>query len=152
MDQTNSSAPATDDVAVDDKAQVDTTETSYEALKSIIQNLSVKLDELREKQKEYRQISKNILDNDSQLSAYEEQAKEAQLQFKKRKKELMESVEAKEAAAKAKEVGEEMRDIQDSLTNHLLNYYQITGVRSFDTPSGDEREFVFNARLKPPKR
>ena len=78
-----------------------------------------------------------------------ETAKEAAEAFKKRKQELKDSVEAKEATAKAKEVREEIKDIEESLTNHLLNYYQITGTKSFPTPDGEEREFRLNARILP---
>ena len=126
---------------------------SYEAVKGVIQNLSIKLDELKDKKKEYQQRIKNLLDNDAQLSAYEETAKEAAEAFKKRKQELRDSVEGKEAAAKVKEVGEEIKDIEESLTNHLLNYFQITGTKSFPTPDGEEREFRLKARLLPnPKK
>ncbi len=124
---------------------------SFEATKRLIQNISTKLDELKGKQKDLRGRLKNILDNDVALSEYEQQAKDAASEFTKRKKDLMESVEAKEIRAKSKEVAEEIGDMQDSLTHHLISYYQVTGVQSFETASGEEREFKFNAKLMPAK-
>lgn len=124
----------------------------YQAVKGIIQRLAVQLDELKERQKDYKQRIKNLLENDLELSQLEEQAKNASDGMKKRKQQLMNSLEAKEAKAKAKEIAEEMADIQDSLTNHLLNYFQITGTQSFDTISGGEREFKLTAKLMPPKK
>jgi len=124
---------------------------SFNAIKGLIQRLSVQLDEVKEKQKEYKQRLKNILDNDSQLAEFEEQAKEASQAFKKRKIELADSIEGKEIKAKVKEYSEEIRDIEESLTNSLLTYYQVTGTQSFDTPTGEEREFKLKARLLPTK-
>lgn len=124
---------------------------SFEATKRLVQNLSVKLDELKAKQKEFRERLKNLQVNDALLSEYEEQAKAAASEFTKRKKELMASVEAQEVQAKLKETNEELKDIQDSLTNHLLNYFQVTRTQSFETPTGQEREFRLNAKLLPVK-
>jgi len=125
---------------------------TFIAVKGLIQRLSMNLDELNTKQKDLRQSLTNIADNDLALAEMEEQAKDAQLAYKKRKKDLMESTEAKEIRGKLKELNEEKRDLQDSLTNHLLNYFQMTGTQSFETPSGGEREFKLNARLLPPKQ
>lgn len=124
---------------------------SFDAIKNLIQRLSLQLDEVKVKQKDYKQRLKNILDNDSQLSEFEEQAKEASQAFKKRKQELQETLESKEIKAKIKEYNEEIKDIEESLTNSLLSYYQITGTQSFDTPNGEEREFKLKARLMPSK-
>ena len=124
---------------------------SFTAVKGLIQRLSVQLDEVKNKKKEYQQRLKNIFDNDSQLSEFEEQAKESTLAFKKRKKELEDSLEGKEIKGKIKEHGEEIRDLEESLTNSLISYFQITGIQSFDTPSGEEREFKLKARLMPSK-
>jgi len=125
---------------------------TFIAVKGLIQRLSLDLDELNTKQKDLRQSLTNIADNDLALAEMEEQAKDAQLAYKKRKKDLMESTEAKEIRGKLKELNEEKRDLQDSLTSHLLNYFQMTGTQSFETPSGGEREFKLNARLLPPKQ
>lgn len=124
---------------------------TYVAVKGLIQRLSVQLDELKVKQKDYKERLKNIIENDTELSTYEEQAEQATQQFKKRKQEIMERPESREAQAKLKEIAEEMRDIQESLTNNLLVYFQITGTSSFETPDGNEREFKLNARLLPQK-
>lgn len=125
---------------------------SFSALKGLIQRLSVQLDEVKEKQKELKQRLKNIFDNDSQLNDFEEQAKNAAQAFKKRKQELSDSPEGKEVRGKIKEFGEEIRDIEESLTNSLLSYYQMTGIQSFDTETGEEREFKLKARLLPAKK
>ena len=142
------------DIPEDETSEVNPEELdaeSFTATKKLIQNLSVKIDELKVKQKEYKERMKNLQVNDALLGEYEEKAKEAASEFKKRKKDLMESVEAKEVRAKLKELSEELGDLGDSLTNHLLNYYQVTRTQSFETHSGSEREFKLNAKLMPSK-
>ena len=126
-------------------------EESFLATQRLIQTLSVKIDELKRTQKELRQRLKNIMENDVALNELEEQAKNAAEGFKKRKKELMDSVEAKDVKMKIKEATTEINEMEESLTGHLLTYYQVTGVQSFETPSGGEREFKINAKLMPRK-
>ncbi len=125
---------------------------TFEAVKGLVLNLSVKLDEAKEKQKEYRERLKNMMDNDESLAEFEQQAKNAADAFRKRKKELNESTEGKEIKAKIREFSEEIKDLEESLTNNLLSYYQMTGVQSFELPTGEEREFKLKARLLPTKK
>lgn len=124
---------------------------AFEATKGLIQNLSVNIDELTIQQRELRERLKNILENDAGLSELEAVAKEARDAVKKRKTELMNSVEAKEVKAKEAETKEEIKEMKESLTHHLLNYFTITGTQSFETPSGEEREFSFSAKVKKAK-
>ena len=126
-------------------------EQTFITVKNLIYQLSVQLDEVKAKRKEFQARIKNMLDNDTQLAEFEEQAKQANQAFKKRKSELEESAEGVEVKAKIKELSEEIRDLDESLTNSLVSYFQITGTKSFDTPSGEEREFKLNARLLPAK-
>lgn len=126
-------------------------EQTFVTVKNLIYQLSIQIDEVKNKRKELQQRLKNIQDNDSQLAEFEEQAKQANLAFKKRKTELEESAEGVEIKSKIKEFSEEIRDLDESLTNSLVSYFQITGTKSFDTPSGEEREFKLNAKLLPLK-
>lgn len=148
LDNDENGAEATDEAGVDEMTDMG----GYEAVKGLIQRMSVQLDELKEKQKDLRERLKNIQDNDAQLGELEIQAKEAATAFKKRKKDLMDSLEAREVKAKLTEANEEAKEIKESLTHHLLNYYQITGTQSFETPAGGEREFSFAAKIKPAKK
>lgn len=125
--------------------------TTFNSVKNLIIQLSLQLDEVKQKKREFQDRLKNIMDNDTQLAEFEQQAKDASQAFKKRKKELEESAEGKDIKAKIKELSEELSDLGESLNNSLVSYFQITGTKSFETPSGDEREFSLNARLLPSK-
>jgi hypothetical protein len=91
---------------------------------------------------------KNVLINDSQLSEEEEKAKEVKLAVQKRKKDLNQSPEVKNLQLKMQEVKEELKDIEDSLSNQLLRMYQLTGVTEFETDGGEVREFAIKAKVK----
>jgi hypothetical protein len=53
---------------------------------------------------------------------------------------------------KLKEVKEGIKDIEESLSNHLLNLYKITGIKEFDTDDGKKREFDVRAKLRGTKK
>lgn len=125
---------------------------TFVAIKGLVQRLAQQLDEVIAKQKEYKERLKNLMDNDSQLQAYVDESAKATKAVTQRKVELNQSLEGKEIRAKIKELGEEIKDLKDSLTNNLLNYFQITGTQSFETDDGQEREFKLDAKLLPQKR
>ena len=50
------------------------------------------------------------------------------------------------------ELNEQKKEIEEALSNHLVNYYQLTNSKSIDTSDGDQREFVIRAKIKPAKR
>jgi phosphoglycolate phosphatase-like HAD superfamily hydrolase len=124
---------------------------SYQAVQAIIERLSFRFDEIKQKQKEVKQSLANIFINDDELPILENQAKAASQSFKQKKQQLQETPEAKALSAKLKELNEEVKDIEDALTNHLISYFQMTGTRSFNTPTGEEREFKVLAKLLPKK-
>jgi hypothetical protein len=64
----------------------------------------------------------------------------------------MNSEESRNISIKIKELKEESTDTQDSLSNQLLNLFQMTGVKEFETESGEVREFMIMAKVKGRKK
>lgn len=125
---------------------------SLTAVQGLIERLSNQLDELLQKQKEFSSMIKSIIDNDEQLAKAVTAAEELTSEIKTRKQALQESPEIKELKVKVADVKEDIKMVQESLTTHLVNYFQMTGSTAVDLPSGDEREFVLKARMKPKKK
>ena len=48
---------------------------------------------------------------------------------------------------KVTEFNAEKKELQEALNNHLLNLFQITGTKTFDMSSGEQREFSIRASL-----
>lgn len=119
------------------------------ALQAVAERQAMRIDEIREKVKTLSDSMKSIFDNDNEFSSQEEYVKEASKKAKDRKASLTQSPEFRELSAKAAELKDELKELEESLSNHLLSLYQQTGARVFDTSGGSQREFKVHAKLLP---
>ena len=120
---------------------------SLMAVQSVINRQADRLDNLREEMRLLGERQKAILDNDAELAEAEEQLKSVSRKQKERKKQLTDSAESVEIRIKRKELQEQVKDIEDSLNNNLLSYYQMTGAKFFDTDDGGQRGFKVLAKV-----
>ena len=139
------------DVSEDQVAQAEAFGESLMAVQNIIQRYSGEYDEVNSRLKDLREMMKNMFDNDAELQELEEQAKTVTQDARNRKQRIKESPESVELQMKMKELKEEIGEIQETLNNHLLRYYQMTGSQVIEEPDGTEREFKVQARLKAKK-
>ncbi len=117
------------------------------ATQAIINRQAERLDTLKEDLKNINESLKSILDNDGELSQVEMELKEMSKKQKERKSRLTQSAESMQLKYKLKEVREQTKELEESLNNHLLNYYQLTGTKVFDTNAGGQREFRVTAKI-----
>lgn len=150
-----SALPAGYEVVASDEQTVDSQVAQAEqfgeelmATQNIIQRYSEQYDQLNTKIKDLREMLKNLYDNDEELQTKEEEAKTLTQDVRQRKQRIKESPEAIELQMKMKEMGEEKKEIEETLNNHLLRYYTLTGSQVIEEADGSEREFKINARLK----
>lgn len=139
------------DETVDQVANAEAFGETLIATQNIIQRYSTEYDEVNAKLKDVREMMKNMFDNDAELQELEEQAKTVTQDARNRKQRVKESPESVELQMKMKELKEEQNEIQETLNNHLLRYYQMTGSQVIEEPDGTEREFKVQARLKAKK-
>jgi len=152
----NASLPAGYEVLVGsggDKLVEDAEEFGEElsSIRNLIQRYADQADKVKEQVKEVRDSLKNIFDNDTELQELEEQTKQMTTDVKSKRQRLKESPEAVQLQMKAKEMKEELGEIEDTLKNYLLRYYQMTGSTVIEDDSGDEREIRINAKLSSKK-
>lgn len=122
---------------------------SFDATQNLIYNLGEQLDEINDDLREYREMIKNVYENDETLQEAKQVADEAKQVMKERKNDLNNTQEVKELKAKMGDAKEERKMLQESLQNHLLNYYQMTGgSTTVDLPDGSERDYSLKAKLK----
>lgn len=136
----------------DDSTDDNGTGKTLTAVEGIIRRQSTRLDELKEQAKILNDQLRSILDNDEELSTVAEEVKTATRKQKERKTALSNSAESMQIKYKLKELKESIKDIEESLSNHLLNLFQITGVKEFDTDDGKKREYDVRAKLRGMKR
>ena len=122
------------------------------SLQNVIERNALNLEELSGKLKQFREQLKGVFDNDSELSGAEEQAKEVTTKVRTRKSQLMTDPTVVRLKNDIGELNEQKKEIEEALSNHLVNYYQLTNSKSIDTSDGDQREFVIRAKIKPAKR
>ena len=120
---------------------------AFEATRNIISNQIEKIDEIKRKQKLFKeQIDDLVLNNESYQGA-EELAKEATKKAKELKANIMQTQAYKELKSKIKELREDQKDLQESLSGHLLDLYQTTGVMEYESPGGDVYEYKISAKI-----
>lgn len=122
------------------------------ATQAIINRQAVRLDTLKEDVKRLNDSLKSIMENDEQLSQVENELKESSKKLKERKSQLTQSAESVQLKYKLKDVREQIKELEESLNNHLLNFYQLTGTKVFDTDSGQQREFKVTAKIMGTKK
>ncbi len=120
-------------------------------LQGIIERNAEQLSRLSDELKEQRDSLRSVYENDAQLTTVEEEAQVASQKVKERKAQVKSSAQVMTLANKIAEINEQKKEIEETLSNHLLNYYQLTNSTSFDTSDGDQWEFNIKARVKPRK-
>lgn len=138
--------------SVSDDDQGQSGAQSLTAVEGIIRRQSSRLDELKEQAKVLQDQLRSIQANDEELSKAEEEVKVAARKQKERKTALANSAESMQIKFKLKELKETIKDIEESLSNHLLSLFQITGVKEFDTDDGSKREYDVRAKLRGKKK
>ena len=119
------------------------------ALQALIERQASRADQLRAQIKTIQDSLKSILENDPELVMAEETAKAQNDKTKSRKKTLTQSPEYRSHQAKASEIKDELKEIEEALNSFLISYFQKTGVKAVDTSDGSQREFRLSARLLP---
>ncbi|HAU99433.1 MAG: hypothetical protein UX04_C0006G0060 [Microgenomates group bacterium GW2011_GWF2_45_18] len=120
-------------------------------LQAIIERYIARLDELKHQVHELNQSLVAIMDNDEMLQQAEQQSKDASKALKERKTSLTTSAEFRELRAKKVEMQDEVKEIEEALNTHLLNYYQQTGVKTVDLSDGAQRSFKITAKVSSKK-
>ncbi len=121
-------------------------------LQNIIERNALELSRLKEEMKQKRESLKTVFENDAQLVEVAEKAKEVGREVSQRKTAINSSPQATQLRAGIGELREQQAEIEETLSNHLLNYYTLTNSTSFDTSDGDQWEFNIKAKVKARKK
>jgi DNA-binding transcriptional MerR regulator len=122
------------------------------AIQNIVERYGNQLDELNKKIRDLRESLSNLFENNEELQEAEAQQKALKTDVTAKKQRIKESPEAVQFQMKIKELAEEANEVKQTVSNHLIRYYQMTGSQVIETSSGEEREFSVSARLKGKKK
>ncbi len=122
------------------------------SLESVIESKATKVMDLKEKMSEKSQMVKNIYENDVAFAETEAVKQEAVQAHKQRQLAIEETAQVRSLRDDLRQFKEEIKDLEESLSNHLINYHQLTNSTSFDTSDGDQWEFNIKAKVKNRKK
>jgi hypothetical protein len=145
------SSPQKKSDSVDEAAASDEVAQTLTALQNVIERNANELGRIGDALKEKREQLKNVFDNDSELDAAEQQVQVFSEQLKERKAKLQADPQVTQLKVHIGELNEQKKEVEEALSNHLVNYYQMTNSTSFDTSDGDQWEFNIRAKVKPRK-
>lgn len=132
----------------DEVAQSDKVAETVMSLQNLIERNANQLDKVKQDIKLLREQLKSVFENDVELGDAEEQYNTLRNQVKERKTKLQADPTVTRLKVQIGELTEGKKEVEEALSGHLVNYYQLTNSTSFDTSDGDQREFSIRAAVK----
>lgn len=118
------------------------------SLQNLIERHALELTKIDNELHEKREAMKNVFDNDAGLSEKKEEIEQFNQQFKERKSQLQNNPQVIALKVDISDLNEQKKDLEETLSSHLINYHGLTNSTSFDTSEGDQWEFVIKAKIK----
>lgn len=134
--------------AAAETAKSDEFAETMQSLESLIESKAKKLMLLKTEIKKKKEMMSSVFENDVQLNEAEQQKEEITQTWKERRTQLRATPEVQELKQEIGEMRDEQKDMEESLSNHLISYHQLTNSTSFDTSEGDQWEFQIKAKVK----
>lgn len=121
-------------------------------LQNVIERNANELARINNELKEHRDSMKSVFENDAELSEAEDQAQNIAQAVKQRRTLLQNNPQVTSLKAKVGDLNEQKKEIEETISNHLVNYFALTNSKSFDTSDGDQWEFDIKAKVKSRKK
>lgn len=117
------------------------------SLQNIIESNAILLRKVKADKKIIAEQMKDLKANDTALSQAEDEAVEHLQAIKEAKHAVNKSPESVELRAKKAELTQEEKEIQETLSNHLVSYYGLTNSNVFDTSMGEMIQMKVKATI-----
>lgn len=132
----------------DELATSDQLAETLTSLQNVIERSAQQLEKLKKELKEKREMLSGIFENDTQLSEAQNQLATYTSEVKDRKSKLQADPQVTALKVQIGEINEQKKELEEGLSNHLVNYYSLTNSKSFDTSDGDQWDFEVRAKVK----
>jgi len=139
-------------VALDEIVESDNLADSLTHLQSVIERNALESEKIAADLKLKRESLRSVYENDARLSAVEDEAQQKSQLVKEEKARLLASPQTVAIRTSIAELTAQKKELEETLSNHLLNYFQLTNSKSFDTSDGDQWEFSVAAKVKTRKK
>jgi chromosome segregation ATPase len=121
------------------------------SLQNLIEKHARELTRIDGELKEKRQSLKSVFDNDIQLIEAREEVEKHNQAMKERKVQLQNDPQSTSLKIDVAELNQQKKELEETLSNHLVNYHALTNSMSFDTSDGDQWDFSIKAKIKAKK-
>ena len=118
------------------------------SLQGLIERHAVELTRISNELKEKRESIKNVFDNDVQLTENKAEVERFNQVLKERKSQLQSDPQIISLKVDVGDLNQQKKELEETLSNHLVNYHALTNSTSFDTSEGDQWEFSIKAKIK----
>ncbi|MPN01593.1 hypothetical protein SDC9_148803 [bioreactor metagenome] len=133
---------------MDEAAASDQLAETLTSLQNLIEKHARELTRINSELKEKRESMKSVFENDVQLEEAKAEVERQNVALKERKSQLQSDPQVTSLKVDIAELNEQKKELEETLSNHLVNYHALTNSTSFDTSDGDQWEFNIKAKIK----
>lgn len=152
LDALSQASQASESVDGDDEIkQSNELAETLNSLNNLIEKHARELTRIEGELKEKRQSLKSVFDNDVQLAEAIEEVEKHNQAMKERKVQLQNDPQSTSLKIDVAELNQQKKELEETLSNHLVNYHALTNSTSFDTSDGDQWDFSIKAKIKAKK-
>jgi hypothetical protein len=137
------------EISTSEEEESDKMAETLTSLQNLVERHALQLEEIKDNLRNSRSSLRDIMENDPALSEAKAEMETYSLKVKDRKTQVQANPESMALKAKIGELNEQQKELEETLSNHLVNYHSMTNSNSFDTSDGDQWEFVIKAKIKP---
>jgi seryl-tRNA synthetase len=117
------------------------------SLENLIKSSITKIDKLQQETRTQKQMIDSVFENDETFKTHLDQAKEATVTKNKTRQEIMKQPSVVALNNKVKTLSAELKELQQSLSDYLLEYQRMAGVNEIEGEDGEVRVIVNSARV-----
>lgn len=132
----------------DEQAASDDFAKTLNSLQALIESKANKLMDLKQAVSQKREMMNSVYENDQQLKETQDQKEAINQNYKERHQQLTQDPAVRQAKEDLARLKQEQKELEESLSTHLISYHQLTNSTSFDTSDGDQWEFDIHAKVK----
>lgn len=121
------------------------------SLQHLIERHANEVEDLKKKLREKSSSLRDVFDNDPGYAEAQAEIETHSAKVKEHKARLQSTPQITSLKVQIAELREQKKELEETLSNHLVNYHSLTHSNSFDTSDGDQWEFSINAKIKPRK-
>ncbi|MGI5826257.1 MAG: hypothetical protein ACOX50_02490 [Patescibacteria group bacterium] len=116
-------------------------------LENLIKNYLSRIDNLKQELKKQSDLFKDSFESDAVYKEHEEKAKEAAKLRAETKQQILKQPTLASLAEKIDEIKNEIKELQETLSDYLLQYQKMTGFSQIETDQGETLIIVNSAKL-----